>query len=546
MTVLRVHQWADLAIFDLAHRLPTIAISDQMIRARMLAERLPDWLNANERKLDGWSEKSILVAGAGACGMTAAFVLARLGLPVVVIDEGKYLLEPTVKDDDPVAPFGQQARCRSRWIDPTQYDWPMDHWHRGRFPWNDWDEPVAATDPEGETLNAPEHHGFPFEWSAGYASQIVREQWIPRLLAGIETMHGGRIKFRWRTALLDPSSYLEFPENPTEGGVRRDGGIRVTLRNLAKAVALPEDFRALIIACGFGGERVVVPNSPEFAGFPFWGTDWFERPAFGLPHGKVDQGIVLISGGGDGALQDFLRVLTGKSSAEAIFSFLRLDENEVELDAIHSADRRVERARNWSLGPQFFGRYVGELDTVHEKAVANLLERHPEMIEMIEKLTKDRPNKTILITSEPYLTATYALNRFLARLLLAALKKTSTVEHLSRWEVASISPKSADAHPKSRKADSESSDYLDDPPPWGKPWDCCGYPWTLDLRRPSWYSTSRKSEEKQADRISADSIIVRHGVLGSEIHERTEHPLLSIPRPVPPTHLHPDRTGQVG
>ncbi len=512
----------------------------------MLAERLPDWLNAGERKLKGWSDKPVLVVGAGACGMTAAFVLARLGLPVVVIDEGTYLLDPHIQEDDLVAPFGQQARCRSRWIDPTQYDWPMDHWHRGRFPWNDWAGLDGATDPAAELSNAPEHHGFPFDWSAGYASEIVRDQWIPRLLAGIETLHGGRIKFRWRSALLNPTTHLEYPENPTEGGIRRDGGIRVMLRNPATDMATPEDFRALIIACGFGGERIVVPSSTDFAGFPFWSSDWFERPAFGLPDGKVQQGTVLISGGGDGALQDFLRILTGKSSAEVIFSFLRLDENEMELDAIHSAERRVERARNWSLGPEFFGGYMRELDAVHETAAVNLLESHPEMIGMIEKLTKDRPEKTILLTSEPYLTATYALNRFLARLLLAALQKTKSVEHLGQWEVSSISLRNADAPPKARKTESESSEHSDDPPPWGKPWDCCGHPWTLDLRRPSWYSTRIKPEEKQADKISADSIIVRHGILGSEIHERAEHPLLSIPRPQPPTHLHPDRTGRRG
>ena len=31
-------------------------------------------------------------------------------------------------------PFSRHQTCR-RWVDPTQYDWPLDHFPAGSIPW---------------------------------------------------------------------------------------------------------------------------------------------------------------------------------------------------------------------------------------------------------------------------------------------------------------------------------------------------------------------------------------------------------------------------
>jgi hypothetical protein len=65
----------------------------------------------------------ILVVGAGAGGASASIRAAELGATVYLVD-----LAP--------GPFLVQARARTRWLDPTQYDWPAEHWDRGYYPWD--------------------------------------------------------------------------------------------------------------------------------------------------------------------------------------------------------------------------------------------------------------------------------------------------------------------------------------------------------------------------------------------------------------------------
>src|SRR5204863_4054767 len=45
-----------------------------------------------------------------------------------------------------------QSNCTTRWLDPTQYDWPLDHWNNTSTSWNaaavklplPWKEDLAA------------------------------------------------------------------------------------------------------------------------------------------------------------------------------------------------------------------------------------------------------------------------------------------------------------------------------------------------------------------------------------------------------------------
>jgi hypothetical protein len=68
----------------------------------------------------------------------------------------------------------------------------------------------------------------------------------------------------------------------------------------------------------FGEERTQVAFeglSTRFSSIPFWGDDDFEDQTFGMA--SVDL-PVLISGNGDGALQDYLRLATGQRSVRDI------------------------------------------------------------------------------------------------------------------------------------------------------------------------------------------------------------------------------------
>src|SRR5438445_4136633 len=90
-------------LFDIGGVLSPISIRDQMIRGRMVVDRAVE-----ERLLRG-EDRRLLAIGAGAAGVTAAIRAAQHGIQTVLIDVA-------------IAPFLRQAGCRSRWVDPTQYD----------------------------------------------------------------------------------------------------------------------------------------------------------------------------------------------------------------------------------------------------------------------------------------------------------------------------------------------------------------------------------------------------------------------------------------
>lgn len=101
------------ACFEIGGRLSPSSIRDQMIRATWVVER------SVEARIISPSKK-LLVIGAGAAGATAAIEAARRRVDVTLIDRDE--------------PFSRQAGCTTRWVDPTQYDWPVDHWADGLAP----------------------------------------------------------------------------------------------------------------------------------------------------------------------------------------------------------------------------------------------------------------------------------------------------------------------------------------------------------------------------------------------------------------------------
>jgi hypothetical protein len=95
-----------------------ISIKDQMIRGQMILDRLRQ--SYSPEVFD--NGRRLLVVGAGAGGATAA-MRASLATRALLIDRAP-------------DPFLVQGKATSRWIDPTQYDWPMDHWLQARYPWS--------------------------------------------------------------------------------------------------------------------------------------------------------------------------------------------------------------------------------------------------------------------------------------------------------------------------------------------------------------------------------------------------------------------------
>jgi Glucose inhibited division protein A len=102
--------------FNLGGRLAPISIRDQLVRAQAIIE------DAVAEGLIGQVPfRPLLVVGAGAAGAAAAVWAAQLGVPTTLIERGPNACT-------------LQAGCTTRWIDPGQYDWPVNHWVNPVFP----------------------------------------------------------------------------------------------------------------------------------------------------------------------------------------------------------------------------------------------------------------------------------------------------------------------------------------------------------------------------------------------------------------------------
>src|SRR5262245_61832499 len=111
-----------------------------MIRGFLIADRLQRGGLISETK-------PLLVIGAGVAGATAALIASGRNVPVTLVDMA-------------ARAFLRQAGS-TRFISPTLYDWPAEHWVNLRFP-----------PPSGVEL--------PLPWQEGLAGPISAT-WLQRL-----------------------------------------------------------------------------------------------------------------------------------------------------------------------------------------------------------------------------------------------------------------------------------------------------------------------------------------------------------------------------
>ena len=339
------------------------------------------WLN--EPRNQAMRGRPVLVVGAGVSGMTLAIGLAQRGIDVHVVEPEQ-------------APFDLQRQCDSRWLDPVQYDWPMDHWKAEQFPWDGFINRVRRL--------------VPFPCRAGRASTLVKD-WDRELEAYLQEPFIDHVKFHW-------GRYLEDYPYKVVGEPWLTANLRDRQRD---NLVYRGRFAAVILAIGFGAERSTIDVPSDFTGHRFWETDSLEDPTYG---GRIKPGHdrVLISGTGDGGLQDFLRVMTRKPSARQVFGDLGLDSKGLRLDFLHSLENRMERAAAWanpraSAYPFSTEPYLVERFRLVSNEVDRLLDDAP-CSEQVLGYLRSRPAMTYLISQTSYFGCFYGLNLFLAMLLV--------------------------------------------------------------------------------------------------------------------------------
>lgn len=361
-------------VFHIGGRLWPISIRDQMLRGRLAVDRLIDQeLISADRRL--------AVVGAGMAGATATLRAASRGISTTLIErEAK--------------PFRRHALCQTRWVNPTQYDWTASTWSAGSFPW-------------------PGTPGMPFHWDRAGRAYDLTSDWELQFANELARL-SGRVDVQYSATLLS---------SPVAGGGQPPQHVTVQWRD-RQGNQKAADFGAVLAAIGFGEERCYIgAGLRRYRAFEFWENDPFEQPFLACAHPPR----VLISGAGDGALQDFLRISTRcKSADEILDKILRYVPAGL---TSHLRDAEDRALREFVLGGGIDGHVdcglLTALEVEYLQAAQWLLAR-PGIAPTLDKLLRiDEFASLKVLHSCTHLSPCYALNRFLALLIIRHIETRS-------------------------------------------------------------------------------------------------------------------------
>jgi hypothetical protein len=328
----------------------------------------------------------MLVIGAGVAGVTAAYHAVELGI------------QTSLQDRSP-EPFSAQIECDTRWIHPHEYDWPNEHYESDTFPhrYLDWD--LSGTpDLLHWKANTPSHVAT--SWRVGFG--------------------------RW----VDPNRQIVSPEGPIVWGRRTFPALteQTNFEGYIRRLVPRAKFH-LVVMCVGGRECCRVEGS-KFRSFRFWEPDRYGITNYGVGITPRRTFRTLISGGGDGALQDFLRIACRKRSFELpvhalqilrkLLPFLQSCEAygwmRDQVAALRGDIRRPDPSAMWKIHTEFFARVAAEEAGANlERAVDKLID--PSLFS--QKRTID------LNFTQGHFRSVYFLNAFLARLFEWRIRERS-------------------------------------------------------------------------------------------------------------------------
>lgn len=361
-------------VFNISGKLTPVSLKDQMIRGRLFVDRAYE-----NGEISSAPDRGLLVIGGGACGITAAIQAAQYKVSATVVERSPRL-------------FDLQAGCRTRWLDPAQYDWPLDHWTAGYFPWAGGTMPLY----------------FPADWARSLA-----QLWWLHLPAAMAAL-GPTLKIHVMAQLAAGAPFSHTPGAPF-----------IKVRYLTPAGMQVGSFGAVLVTTGFGTENPKVGSA--FRGFAFWETDPLAKRNWGVPLGTTAR--VLISGAGDGALQDFLRITTRLNSAKEVFNACGIPLTIAT--ALKDIERRTACSYHWGEHAGHDHALHMELEHAHGVQVASAL-ANPVVLAKLKTLLVSRPKDLKLVHVCEHLTPYYGLNRFLTLLIAKYIEDEDGVSVLQR------------------------------------------------------------------------------------------------------------------
>jgi len=225
---------------------------------------------------------------------------------------------------------------------------------------------------------------------------------------------------------------------------------------------------------------------------------------------------IVISGSGDGALQDFLRITTNNKSAEEILRSFSVPDTDVR--TLQSAEDLTQRAYHWGATKAHDHEVVDPLHQVHRGLVESLVPRgkpRDPFIKILDGLVRTPVPKITLICSCTHFSNAYGLNRFLTLLIaryLELYRGQSDVLRLGKnvKSVQGINGHTCHGNPITCHGEDHEVELVDATR-------CAGRPGTAVV-----------------DTIQANIVIIRHGIDPSNL---PPVPDVMLPRQMMPYHV---------
>lgn len=361
------------ALFDIGPGCTPPSLRDQTIRGWLLANKAA---TANPNIIGG--DKPLLIIGAGLAGCVTALTAARLGVQTTVIDRADQ-------------PLNVQFGCDSRVICPAQYDWPAHHWPDGVLPWS--------------------KNKIPVLWRQARAGDLA-------LGLGREFLEAVN-----RSSLLTFLPHTEVPD--AERRALKDqvpqGDFHINLVDANTKTVDPDGphkFAAVFSCLGPGIERSTLGT---YSGFRFWEMDPFSQPDLNLSLTPR----VYISGAGDGALQDFLRIATGRETAREIFLSLPEGIRDFIECEVRAKEENFKRSHSWFV--QNDHNILQQIHDYHSKIIDEVLnDRESELQSALQPMLSRLGEWTIRLAYRcDHFTNYYCLNGILTLLVARYWERTT-------------------------------------------------------------------------------------------------------------------------
>ena len=390
-------------VFDLSSRMHHVSIRDQLVRGQMAVRDL--------KRGDDQLE-SLLIVGAGIAGMSAALTAAELGVKNVVVVE--------VADQ----PFALLRGVVARHVGPFMYEWPSPFYDDQSYPdhrrtvWNgrtisplSWKSKRPCCAAHLATLLTD-------EVKSRLASLSARGLPSPTICVG-ESAH--RItSFVGSFARSEAGRAMSRLQNRTPSPTPVFGYYNSIQWPDGKPAAATITPQYVFLAAGMGLEdRLLSKTGAPFVGKKFWENDDLLDP--GTANRRIS-----VFGGGDGALQDVLRGLTGYEHPLQLLEFLEAwapVKNALRRATpdLLSADRQGRQFATWT---QARAEYA-TVDACCQR-LAGHLARNARVVRRVGQALRFGRGEVTLFVRGGHFDKAYLLNRFVVHLIEACSSTRSS------------------------------------------------------------------------------------------------------------------------